>query len=235
MGARRSLAAVGIVVTALVVAAVAVAVVQHVALAPVNPVGDVARPTTPMPVARDQAVLDQVSVAAADLGPGWTARLIDQGDQLSQPTLDLCSGHYASESRRQARHQVEVSDSTGEAVMSTEAVLYQDQAGAAEAMAEVRGMASRCPGRVQVRAAADAGSGHPPGIDQVAWSVQAEVASQPMDRAVLVFLRRGRLLLGLYFLTADGPQARIAGTDTIAATVAVFQRRVADLPAAEVG
>ena len=100
MGVRRSSAAAGIAVAALVVAAVAVvavAVVHHLALAPVTPVGDVARPTTQMPVARDQAVLDRVSVAAADLGPGARAVL----GQLAAVYLDrLPAGLAAREASR---------------------------------------------------------------------------------------------------------------------------------------
>ena len=93
----------------------------------------------------DQSVLARWASRPGDLGSGLTAGLIDQGDQLSQPTLDLCWLHFASEARRQARRQVAVSDSSGDPVMSTEAVLYRDQAGAAEAMGEARGAASRCP------------------------------------------------------------------------------------------
>jgi hypothetical protein len=219
---RRIVAVVG----AVAAVALVVVLVQRTALAPVPPVGDVPAATPPMPADRDQSLLTTVGVGAGDLGPGYTARLIDQGDQLSQPTLDLCSEHYASEARRQARHQVAVSDSTGDPVMSTEAVLYVDQAGAAEAMAELRGAGSRCSSTTWlVQPASDLGPS-PTGMDRVGLSVNA---------SVVVFLRRGRLLLGLYFLQAIGPQAQIDGTDSIAGTVAAFQRRVAAVPAADLG
>jgi hypothetical protein len=223
-----------VIIGAVALVAVTVALVRWDTLAPVAPVGDVARASEPMPADRDQDLLTMVGVRAGDLGPGYTAHLIDQGDQLSQPTLDLCSRHFASEARRQARHQVAVSDSTGDPLMSTEAVLYRDQAGAAEAMAEIRGAASRCPKQWQVHGQSGLGP-MTAGMDRVGLSVTATLAGQPMDPAVLVFLRRGRLLLGLYFLEADGPQAQIDGTDSIPGTVAVFQQRVAAVPAADLG
>ena len=231
MVARRIVAVLGVV--ALV--AVAVAVVQRATLHPVAPVGDVATAATPMPAERDQDLLARVGVGAGDLGPGYTARLIDQGDQLSQPTLDLCSQHFASEARRQARHQVAVTDSTGDPVMSTEAVLYRDQAGAAEAMAEMRGAASSCPKPWRIRTEGDLGPVRPSGMDRVALSVEATAAGQPLERAVVVLLRRGRLLVGLYFLQPDGPQAQIDGTHSIPGTVAVFEQRVAAIPAVDLG
>ncbi len=231
MVARRIVVVLGL----LALLAVAVAVVQRATLHPVAPVGDVATAANPMPADRDQALLARVGVAADDLGPGYTARLIEQGDQLSQPTLDLCSHHFASEARRQARHQVAVSDSTGDPVMSTEAVLYRDQAGAAEAMAEMRGASSHCPKPWRIRTQGGLGPVRPTGMDRVALSVEAPAAGQPPERAVVVLLRRGRLLLGLYFLQADGPQAQIDGTDSIPDTVGVFQARVAAVPAADLG
>ncbi len=230
MGARRIVVILGLVA----MVAVIVALVRWDTLAPVAPVGDVATASGPMPADRDQGLLALVGVRAGDLGPGYSAHLIDKGDQLSQPTLDLCSRHFASEARRQARRQVAVSDSTGDPLMSTEAVLYRDQAGAAEAMAEIRGAASRCSNQWQVRRQSGLGP-VVAGMDRVGLWVTATVAGQPTDPAVLVFLRRGRLLLGLYFLQAGGPQAQIDGTDSIPGTVAVFQQRVAAIPAADLG
>ncbi len=215
MQARRIGVALGVVV---LVAAVGLGV-QQARLEPVTPVGDVDPHGPDLPAADDQSVLAQVGVGPNDLGPGWQARLMDQGDQLSQPTLDLCQLHYASESRRQARRQVVVSDSTGDPVFSTEAVLYDDQAGAAEAIAEARGAAAHCASATTVATPTT------PGVDRAALTERGSEA---------VFLRRGRLLLGLYFVDTGTQQAQVSGTDTVATTVGTFQRRVAALPEADV-
>jgi len=188
MQARRILGAIG----AVALVAVVLVVVRVWTLQPVAPVGDVAASAHPLPGSDDQSLLDRVGVQAQDLGPGELARLLDQGDQLSEPTLDLCSLSFASEKRRQARRQVAVSDSSGDAVFSTEAVLYQDQAGAAEAMAEARGAASRCPPgpvagptptdpqlRWRVRGDTDLGGGRPSGLDRLGLTVQASEAGSP--------------------------------------------------------
>jgi hypothetical protein len=243
MQARRIQVAIG----AVLAATVLLVVVVHLrSLQPVAPVGDVHASGPSLPVGQDQSLLSQVGVGPDDLGPGYTARLIDQGDQLSQATLDLCSLPFASERLRQARRQVAVSDSTGDAVLSTEAVLYRNQAGAAEAVAEARGAASRCPSGVvtspdrtepplrwRIHADGDLGGARPASVDRVGLSVQTSEAGEPFDDEVVVFLRRGRLLLGLYFLAPDGPQVQVDGGSSIASTVATFEDRLAAVPAAE--
>ena len=243
MQARRIVVILGVV--ALV--AVGLVAVRLRALEAVAPVGDVAPTAGHLPLDQDQSVLARVGVGPHDLGPGLTAELLDQGDQLSQPTLDLCGLHYASESRRQARRQVAVSGSSGDPILSTEAVLYRNQAGAAEAMGEARGAAPRCPSglvsspdpsvpplRWQIHAQGGLGGPPPAGIDRLGLSVTTSAPDVPAQQETLVFLRRGRLLLGLYFLVPDGPQAQVDGGDTIASTVSVFEQRVAALPADDV-
>ncbi len=65
--------------------------------------------------------------------------------------------------------------------------------------------------------------------------MQTSEAGEPFDDEVVVFLRRGRLLLGLYFLAPDGPQVQVDGGSSIPSTVTTFQDRVAALPAADLG
>jgi hypothetical protein len=243
MQARRIVMVLG----AVALVAVGLVAVRLRALQPVAPVGDVAPTAGHLPAAQDQSVLARVGVGPHDLGPGLTAELLDQGDELSQPTLDLCWLHFASEARRQARRQVAVSGSSGDPILSTEAVLYGDQAGAAEAMGEARGAASRCPSslvpspdpavpplRWQIHDHGGLGDPPPAGIDRQGLSVTTSAPDVPSQRETIVLLRRGRLLLGLYFLVPDGPQAQVDGGDTIASTVKVFEQRMAALPAADV-
>jgi hypothetical protein len=189
-----------------------------------------------------------VGLEPGDVGPGYVVSLLDEGDQLSQPTLDFCGLHFASEGRREARRQVAAGDSSGSAVMSTEAVLYRDQPSAAEAMGEVRGIGSRCPSSAvpgavvgepshawRVHAASTTGWPEPGAIDRVALAVSvAESGGDAHDDEVVVYLRRGRLVLGLYFVLPTAPQSLVSGAPTVGATVGVFERRITALPLADV-
>jgi hypothetical protein len=211
-----------LVVGGLVAVALAVAAVSWTRLEAVAPVGDVARAGPQLPADQDQQVLATVGVQPGEVGPGLTVHLMDHGADLSEPTLDLCDIHFSSEAHRQARRQLEVDDSSGEPVFSTEAVLYQDQSGAAEAMAEVRGAPSRCGHGLAL--AHDVGAPSQPGVDRVAVTYQGTEA---------VYLRRGRLLLGLYFADPIGAQAQVGSASDIRDTVSRFAQRVAGLPASD--
>ena len=59
-------------------------------------------------------------------------------------------------------------------------------------------------------------------------------ALPPTAHSVAVYLRRGRVLMGLYFPQPDGPQAAVAGRSTIPGIVALFEARLAQLPASVV-
>jgi hypothetical protein len=126
--------------------------------------------------------------------------------------------------------------------------LYRDQPGAAEAMAEVRSIASRCPSSPvpgsqvgepplswKVTAASQSGWPSAPGLDRVALHVTLSEPAGGSEEQLVVYLRRGRLLLGIYFETPDGPQPPVDGQSTIAGIMGVLQQRIEALPAAEVG
>jgi hypothetical protein len=212
-----------------------------------RPAGDVAASGSRAPHSADPQILATVGLGPSDVGPGYEVSLLDEGDQLTQPTLDFCGLRFASEADREARRQVAATDSTGLADLSTEAVLYRDQAGAAQAMGELRGMRGRCPsGPVQspaigepslvwrVRDASTDGWSSPGAMDRVALDVTVGRPGDDPIHQVVVYLRRGRLLLGVYFGSADGPQVEVRGISTISGTIDLFQQRVAALPAADV-
>jgi hypothetical protein len=210
-------------------------------------VGDVVTTGTRAPRSADAQILAGVGLGPSDVGSGYVVSLLEEGDQLSQPTLDFCGLHFASESRREARHQVVAGDSSGSPVMSTEAVLYRDQPSAAEAMGEVRGIGSRCPSAAvpgavagepslvwRVHEATTAGWPATGDIDRMALAVSAAEPGSDAHEEVVVYLRRGRLVIGVYFVEAAGPQPGVSGARSVGAIVGVFQRRLAALPVADV-
>ena len=195
----------------------------------------------------DPAVLAlaDLVVGGGDVGPDASVEPLPGGDDpVNQPTLDLCNGKFASEPLRRARLQVVVADQFGATGLSTEAVLYEDSASAAQAMAEVRDTAASCPptpvsspvGEPTVittfSAPPDGSWTTTDGVERAAFDLTTTDAAGATHHSIAVYLRRGRFLEGVYFPQPDAPQAAIAGQTDIGAIVAVFEHRLQQLPAA---
>jgi hypothetical protein len=74
-----------------------------------------------------------------DFADGWIVLPMARGTTLDDPTLDLCSATYKSESGRQYRRQVSVSKvGTPYLFLSTEVVKYKDSKALDAALAELK-------------------------------------------------------------------------------------------------
>lgn len=199
-----------------------------------------AQPATPTP---PPSALRAVVVQPTDTTTALTVRLLPGGTQVQgQPTLDLCNGSFPSESLRTARLQDVALDNTGSAVLSTEAVLYSSTTATLQALQELRNVAARCPktpvsspnGEATVTTifepAPDATWPHTPTVDRVAFSFHTTDGAGQTRHSIAVYLRRGRILLGVYFAQPDTTQPAIAGRSTIAGLVDLFSTRIAQLP-----
>jgi len=187
------------------------------------------------------AALGRISLRQTDVLDGVTVGMITNGDQLTRPTLDLCNGTYSSEATRTARLQVAALAPTGDAPLSTEAVLYRSAPAGAKAMAEVREVAAKCPNKAVVSpvgertvttkfsAAPDTKWGHTPTVDRAAYDLTATTENGDSFHSVVVYLRRGKVLMGLYFSQPDGPQSYFAGKTEIGDIARVFESRMASL------
>jgi hypothetical protein len=200
-------------------------------------------PTTPGggPVAPDpdRHALAGVVLQQADVGAGRTVALIGNGNVLTQPTLDLCSGTFPSEGLRRARLQVADFNTGGGVSLSTEAVLYRDGAASEQAFAELRKVSASCPHgpvaspvgeptkETEFNPAPDGSWPHTPSVERLAYSMVTTEAGSA-STSVAVYLRHGRALLGLYF-TQPGAQPVVAGQRTIKGIVGVFEARLAKL------
>lgn len=199
------------------------------------------RDLTPSPTAPSQsrdpsaALLADLIVTDADVGPSLTVVGMQGGNGLSQPTLDLCNGTYASESMRTARLQVLAVDAQGQAALSTEAVLYSSGAGTATAFSELKETASACQdGTTRFGPAPDTDWPQVPSVERLAFAFDTVDSSGETDRSVAVFLRRGRALLGVYFSHADAPTAVVEGKTALGEIVNIFAARLAKLPVAAI-
>jgi hypothetical protein len=189
--------------------------------------------------ALDALVLQQSDVPSTDI----VSTVQNGTDVVGSTTLDLCNGNFPSESLRTARRQVAVFDALGDAPISTEAVLYHHPSDSTQAFTELRSVAKNCPSTPVVSpvgepttttkfaAAPDGAWNHTPGVDRLAYAI----TSTPQDtglttRSIVVYLRRGRALMGLYFSDPDSAQIPVQGETTVRGVVHIFEQRMAALP-----
>ena len=150
---------------------------------------------------------------------------------------------------RTGRLQVAVVNSTGTTLLSTEAVLYRNPAATAQGFAELRKVRAACPStpvvspvgedtaKTTFKAAPDGAWPQTPTVDRQAYSFVTTTTAPPppaTTASVAVYLRRGRVLMGLYFVQPNQPPTPVAGQKTIEGIVGVFARRLAQLPASVV-
>jgi len=216
-------------------------------VAPSVPGSTTAPTTIPAPQSSDPdaAVLEGLAVNQSDVPSADVAGLIQDGNLLSQPTLDLCNGTYGSEQMRTARLQTAVADAQGNTLFSSEAVLYGNADGTAEGFTELRSVAAHCPstpvqspvGEATVtttfNAAPDGAWPQTPTVERLAFDFVTTDQQGNSSRSVAVYLRRGRVLIGLYFPAPNTPPT-IAGASSIPGIVGVFASRMAALPSSVV-
>jgi hypothetical protein len=180
-------------------------------------------------------------VSQNDVASSVVVQPINQGQSLGQPTLDLCNGTYPSESLRTARLQVLAVDGGGNALLSTEAVLYNNPASATQGFSELASTASKCPSTpvngvtTHFNAAPDGSWPQVAGVQRQAYDFTSTDQTGQNQHSVAVYLRRGRALLGVYFSQPDGAQSSVAGQTTIPTILNVFANRLAALPAGAIG
>lgn len=202
------------------------------------------------PASRDPSasLLQGLVVRQQDVPSSSSVQLLDGGNLVTgQTTLDLCNGTFASEALRTARLQVVEYAPDGTDVLSTEAVLYRTSADAAQAMSELRSVAAHCPDHavvspvgeptVTTRFTAPPDRSWPatPGVTRQAYAFTTTDSAGQSGDAVAVYLRRGRLLEGVYFHSPAGKQPNVDGQSTVAGITRVFEMRIAALPAAAIG
>ena len=154
-----------------------------------------------------QQILAGLVVKQADVPAGLTVDTIPQGDQVAgQVSLDLCGANFPSEDLRVARLQVAVSNASGDGILSTEAVAYRDPAAASQALAELQAAKVHCPSTYVPSGV----TGQPPilfkfgptpstgaavpGVEARVFDVTTRVQTGEVDRSLVAYLVRGRLL-----------------------------------------
>ncbi len=200
-------------------------------------------PSTLLPTDPRDSVLAGLIVGQRDVPAADTVNHLDHGADTTVATLDLCNGTFPSEALRTARRQVAVTDQQGNIVLSTEAVLYAKPATGTQAFAELRSVRAKCPSTpvtspvgegtatTTFRAPPDGAWPQNPSVERLAYDfVTTDATTHAALHSVAVYLRRGRVLMGVYFAQPDGPQIAVEGHTSIAGIVSVFEARLAQLP-----
>lgn len=217
------------------------------AAAPSTPPGSTAAPSAP-PADPAAAVLPDLVVRQRDVEPTVTVAQLRNGAAVTgATTLDLCNGTYPSESLRTARLQVVAYEDQGGSQLSTEAVAYQSAAATTKAFAELRAVAASCPAApvtspvgestvtTKFSRAPDSAWPLAAGVDRQSYEFTSTDETTVSSHSIAVYLKRGRILLAVYFPEPDGAQSPVAGQSTVAGIVAVFQNRLARLPGSVTG
>jgi hypothetical protein len=247
----------GIIVIALLAGAVGYAIEastesDNTASSPRPPATTAPGPITPAPNAADRTALAGLVVQQSDVGAPRVVVLIPNGNRTTQPTLDLCNGTFPSEQQRVARLQVAElipranPIENDAAVLSTEAVTYKHASDGAQAFAELRKVRAACPHRpvtspvgggtaeTEFKRAPDRTWAHTKSVERLAYSFNTTSAGTTSP-SIAVYLRRGRVLMGVYFPQPNGVQPSVDGKTSVESIVGVFEARMARLPAKVVG
>ena len=214
-----------------------------------NPAPAVPGPAQSAPTGSPNGLLQSFSLRQSDLPSSQQLSLIPDGDTVNDPTLDLCNGTYASEKRRVARLQLSAQTQDGAAVISSEAVLYDNPTGTTQAFTELQQIAKACPST-----AVDSPVGEPTvttsfgprpdggwptvaGVQRLAYAVTTTDSGGNTSKSTVIYLRRGKALLGLYLPAPDagGPHASVQGKTSAADITAIFEQRLANVPASAIG
>jgi hypothetical protein len=93
----------------------------------------------------EQRALNRYGFGSEDFDPSWVVLPMARGTTLDDPSLDLCSASYPSESERRARRQVTANKAGSEYVfLSSEVVRYSSLAASAQAILELKENYRKC-------------------------------------------------------------------------------------------
>lgn len=182
-------------------------------------------------------MLTRLGILQGDLAPGYTARLAEDGESLTVPTLDNCNYRFTTEAQRIARREVEVIDNaSGEAVnIAGESAMYRTPAFAAQALVEWRASVARCRPLTWVRdIRIDSESNRINRALPIADHIDSNILFKPRGsrswvRVLIIAQRKGAVVTIVYVYTALTPlRGDVVGLDFVA------QRTGARLAAADV-
>ena len=192
--------------------------------------------------------LQSLLIQPNDFRTNVTIDFLAHGKELAgQPTLDVCSGSFPSELKRQARFQVAAYDNSGKFTgYSSEAVVYGTPADAAQALKEIREAQATCkPGTVAERPPDGKVTYFPANpsslIPLATKSTMLPIGQRAIDemklklangsvyRNVSIYQVSGRFLSALYFSSSDDSTVAPALATHLIKTSEALAQRLRDL------
>ena len=73
-----------------------------------------------------------------------------------------------------------------------------------------------------------------PTVNRLAYDFDSVDLQGTTSHSIAVYLTRGRVLMGVYFSSPDGPQPPVQGHTTVDSIVQLFEKRLAALPSSVV-
>jgi hypothetical protein len=192
----------------------------------------------------DAELLAAVSLTESDVAPGSSIQPYEGGTEVfGRTSLDLCFGDFPSEDLRSGRNQVWISDATGTAKVSSEAILYPAPEDAVQAMEELARAREECPSEPvdppepdrdplswDFLPAPDGDWPQEAGVTRQAYAFEATDAAGETWTSTATYLQRGRMILALYATPPDSPSATLRNAPDPARFVEVMGNRLAGLP-----
>ena len=153
----------------------------------------------PLPAAPTD--LSRYTFASSDFGSLYQINPVQNGFSLSDPTMQICNGNYASEAHRISRTQVVANSaySSKYLFISSEAVQYESAYWANQALKELDTVAASCSPKVA-------------SVKKLAYSAPANVNSRAVlaistikkvsQNLIATFQVKGNILVGTYVLSS---------------------------------
>ena len=153
-----------------------------------------------MPLPAAPTDLSKYTFASSDFGGSYQVTPVQDGNQLSDPTLQICNAHYTSEAHRISRTQVAANPiyPSKYTFISSEAVQYESAFWANQALKELDAASASCSTKVAT-------------ITKIKYNAPAQISSRALlavstinktpQNLIATFQVKGNILVGTYVLS----------------------------------
>jgi hypothetical protein len=156
---------------------------------------------TLMPLPATPTDLSQYTFATSDFGSNFQVTPVQDGNLLSDPTLQICNAQYASEAHRISRTQVSANPiyPSKYLFISSEAVQYESAYWAQQALQELKAVSANC--SPKIASVKKLKYSAPSSIGSVALLAVSTINKAPQN-LIATFQVKGNILVGTYVLSS---------------------------------
>ena len=157
--------------------------------------------TNLLPLPATPTDLSKYTFATSDFGSNYQITPVQNGYSLTDPTMQICNGNYASEAHRLSRTQVAANPlySSKYLFISSEAVQYESAFWANQALRELDSISAKCSAKVAVVKKLNYVS--PSEVESRAL-LTTSVINKVQQNLIATFQVKGNILVGTYVLSS---------------------------------